>query len=157
MSKGKDLIRKQVWVFGLAQRKEANGSQKCYMQLVPDGEAPTLLGIIYDICEIGSIIYSDCWPSYNKISKMKDFNHQTVNHSYNFVDPDSGTCTNLIESLWNFSKQKFKEIKGCKRSNIKPYLDEFTWRYNNNVNNDRVLCYKLILQTIANFYVPGQE
>lgn len=144
-------------MFGLAQRIETNGRQKCYMQLVPDREATTLLGIIYERCEKGSIIYSDCWSSYNKISKLKEFKHQTVNRSYNFVDPQSGTCTNLIESLWNVSKQKFKEIKGCKRANIQPYLDEFTWRYNNNVNNDRVSCYKLMLQTIANFYKPGQE
>lgn len=150
-------MRKQVWVFGLAQRKENNKGQKCYMQIVPDREAPTLLSIVFEKCLKGSIIYSDCWSSYNKISKLNEYQHQTVNHSYNFLDPDTGTCTNLIECLWNVSKQKFKEIKGCKRAYVQSYIDEFIWRYNNCVNNDRVLCYSLLLKELARFYSPGDE
>lgn len=61
------------------------------MQTVRDREAETLLSIIYDKCKPGTTIYSDCWSSYNKISKLRDsYEHKTVNHSVNFVDPDSG-------------------------------------------------------------------
>ncbi|CAF1088466.1 unnamed protein product [Brachionus calyciflorus] len=155
--KGKDLKRPNVWVFGLVQRKDSSTNGSCYLQVVPNREAETLLSIIYDKCLPGSIIYSDCWSSYNKISQLQYYQHQTVNHSYNFIDPDSGACTNRIESLWNSSKYRFKDMKGCKRAYIQSYLDEFIWRFNNNLSTDRVGCYNLILKVIVKFYKPGTK
>ena len=46
-------------------------------------------------------------------------------------------------------------MRGCKRNFIQSYLDEFIWRFNKNVNNDRVKCYYLILNVIAKYYQPG--
>ena len=89
-SKGKDLIRPQVWTFGLVQRKDSQSNGKCYFEVVPNREATTLLAIIYEKVASGSTIYSDCWSSYEKISKL-GFQHHTVNHSYNFLDPDTGS------------------------------------------------------------------
>ena len=55
-----------------------------------------------------SIIWSDCWKAYGKISQFPEgYKHGTVNHSTNFVDPDTGACTNRIESVWRHSKQEF--------------------------------------------------
>ncbi|CAF1092705.1 unnamed protein product [Brachionus calyciflorus] len=96
--------RPRVWVFGLLQRKDSSTNGSCHLQVVPNRDAETLLSIIYDKCLSGSIIYSEFWSSYNKISQLRNYQHQTVNHSYNFIDPDSGACTNRIESLWNSSK-----------------------------------------------------
>lgn len=106
---------------------------------------------------IGTNAYSDCWASYAKISKLTEFKHQTVNHSYNFLDPDTGTCTNRIESLWNASKHKFKDMRGCNRTYIQSYLDEFVWRFNNGVNGSRTKAYELILEVVAYFYKPGNK
>jgi transposase-like protein len=89
-SKGKDLIRPQVWTFGLVQRKDSQSNGKCYFEVVPNREATTLLAIIYEKVASGSTIYSDCWSSYEKISKL-GFQHHTVNHTYNFLDPDTGS------------------------------------------------------------------
>ncbi|RNA25960.1 ISXO2-like domain-containing, partial [Brachionus plicatilis] len=153
--KGKDLKRRPVWVFGLVERADGESSGRTYMQIVKDREAQTLLSIIYDKCESGSIIFSDCWASYNKIAMFKNFTHKTVNHSVNFLDPNNGACTNRIESLWRACKQKFKEMNGCKRVYIQSYIDEFIWRFNNNVTTDRIACYNLILREISKFYRPG--
>jgi transposase len=101
--RGKDLKRKQVWVFGLVDRK----TKKVYFEIVPDRTGATLLAIICERTHPGSIIYSDCWASYNKITELNR-GHQTVNHSRNFVEPETFTCTNTIESLWNAVKTKFK-------------------------------------------------
>ena len=46
-------------------------------------------------------------------------------------------------------------MKGCKRNYIQTYLDEFMWRFNNQVHNNRTKCYSLILSNIQNFYYPG--
>ncbi|CAF0895277.1 unnamed protein product [Brachionus calyciflorus] len=113
-SKGKDLSRPQVWCFGMVQRKDSTTNGKCYMEVVPNRESENLLEIIYDKCLTGSTIYSDCWSSYQKLTKLKEFKHMTVNHSYNFLDPDTGACTNRIESLWNSSKNVFKDMRGSK-------------------------------------------
>jgi hypothetical protein len=88
-SKGKNLMRPQVWTFGLVQRKDSTTNGKCYMQVVPNREAQTLLAVIYEKVLNGSTIYSDCWSSYEKLSKL-GYTHLTVNHTYNFLDPDSG-------------------------------------------------------------------
>jgi hypothetical protein len=157
--KGKDLKRIPLWVFGMVDRNDENKTNKpkCYMQTVNDREAVTLVSILYDKCEIGSIIYSDCWASYSKITSLKEFTHKTVNHSLNFLDPNSGACKNRIESLWRSCKQKFKEIHGCKRVYVQNYIDEYVWRFNNGVTTDRKACYELILKTIALFFKPGTE
>lgn len=99
-NRGKDLRRAQVWVFGLVERGD---NAKCYMEIVPNREALTLLNIIYNKCAPGTIVYSDCWSSYNKISQFKNFSHQTVNHSYNFIDPETGTKLKKYYPNYNFT------------------------------------------------------
>jgi transposase-like protein len=125
---GKDLFRKQVWVFGLVERS----SGRVYFQTVPDRKAETLLSIIYERVLPGTIIFSDCWSAYQNIKKLhkENITHKTVNHSLHFVDKDSLACTNLIESYWCQAKAKFKEMRGCNRRFIQSYLDEFMWRNN---------------------------
>ena len=81
------------------------------MELVKAGNAATLLKIIYRRCHQGTIIFSDCWKAYNDISKMKDFEHHTVNHSLHFVDPNTGVHTNAIESAWRVFKSKYSSNK----------------------------------------------
>jgi transposase-like protein len=154
---GKDLDRERVWVFGLVERSlpDQVDDSKCYLQVVDDREAKTLISIIYDKCVEGTTIFSDCWSSYQKIKEFKNFNHQTVNHSLNFIDPNTGTCTNRIESIWNACKTKFKEMRGCGRFMIQSYIDEYIWRFNNKVTTDRKAAYFLILSEIAKFYKPG--
>ncbi|CAF1086373.1 unnamed protein product [Brachionus calyciflorus] len=105
---------------------------QCYPELVPDRNAETLLSIIYEKCLPDSIIFSDCWASYNKISELKDFKHKTISHTLYFLNPDTGRCTKRIESFWNSSKHRFKEMRGFKRANVQSYLDELVWRFNNN-------------------------
>ena len=56
--------------------------------------------------------------------------HNVVNHSINFVDPDPATRvhTQNIESYWNRVKGKFKRMKGVHATMLLSYLDEFMWR-----------------------------
>ena len=125
---GKDLMRQQVWCYGMVDRKSDN----CFLQLVPNRKADTLLSITYEHSQPYSIIYSDQFSSYNKLCQLHDNTlvHSTVNHSLNFVDPETLTCTNKVESYWNACKIKFKEMRGCQRMLIQGYIDEFMWRKN---------------------------
>ena len=63
------------WIFGMVQRDSGG------MRYV----AP------------GTTIISDCWGGYNKL-EAEGFDHLTVNHSQNCVDPQSGAHTQKIEA-----------------------------------------------------------
>ena len=81
--------------------REKENKTKIFMEPVEDRTADTLLPIIQKWIKPGSIIWCDCWKAYGKIPQLPEgYKHGTVNHSTNFADPDSGVCTNRIESDW---------------------------------------------------------
>lgn len=83
------------WVLGAVER----GSVKACLVPVPDRTSRTLIRFIRRWCVPGSTIITDCWRAYNCLSGY-GFQHYTVNHSRNFVDPDTGAHTNNIERRW---------------------------------------------------------
>ena len=86
------------WVFG---ERVKNDKTKIFLEPVEDRTADTLLAIIQKWILPGSIIWSDCWKAYGKIPNLPEgYKHGTVNHSTNFVNPESGVCTNRIKSDW---------------------------------------------------------
>ncbi len=144
--RGSGLKRKQVWLFGMVEKGDHG---KCYLTMVPNRKSETLLRVIYDHVQPRSVIISDSWSSYRKLSSLR-FDHQTVNHSYNFLDPDTGAHTNKIEGLWSQAKRKFKEMNGCSRAHLQSYLDEFVWRTNNGFS--RPDAFDEILNEIGRIY-----
>lgn len=56
------------------------------------------------------------------------FQHFTVNHKYNFVDPTTKVHTQNIERLWGSVKWRNKKERGTKRAFIEIYLAEFICR-----------------------------
>ena len=63
------------------------------------------------------------------MQRVLGFNHQTVNHSVNFVDPVTGVHIQHAESNWSAAKEGFKKMKGNTNPNfLQEYLKEFTWR-----------------------------
>ena len=66
-----------------------------------DRSFPNLLSLIRQNVSPQSTIVTDCWKGYEPLSTKTEFiNHLTVNHSYNFIDPDTGVHTQKIESQW---------------------------------------------------------
>lgn len=96
----------------------------------------------------GTTIITDCHKSYNCITELPHgWTHRTVNHSQTYVAPD-GTCSNKVEVLWACLKQKFKQMKGARRTYIASYIDEFMWRRGKNPN----LHFLEMLKSIAKVY-----
>ena len=100
-----------------------------YLQLVRRRNAATLLPIIWRKLRPCTIVHSDQWAAYNRIQRDLGLNHQTVNHSINFVDPATGVHTQNAESNWSAAKEKLKKMKGNTNSNfVQEYLQEFIWQ-----------------------------
>ena len=109
------------WVFGGYDPTTKNG----FLIPVPRRDAQTLYPIIQQWIAPGSIIHSDMWAAYNNLNQL-GYQHQTVNHTYNFVDPVTGTHINRVESMWARAKAKFKAGNGpTNRAMIQDHLAAF--------------------------------
>ena len=118
------LVREQ-WVFGGIE--VGTPDKKAFLVAVPRRDAATLLPIITQFVAPGSTIISDCWRAYNTLG-LQGYTHLTVNHSINFVDPNTGACTNHIENYWQHAKQRNKREYGTARTQLDSYLIEYMWR-----------------------------
>ena len=75
----------------------------------------------------GTTVMSDLWRAYGGIAAM-GFNHLTVNHSLNFVDPNTGAHAQRVERSWKSSKERNKRHNGTHRAMLDSYLCEWMWR-----------------------------
>jgi len=80
---------KGQWVFGGVERD----SSRTFLVPVPDRTADTLVAIIRDWIEPRTTVISDSWATYRNL-ESQGYTHRTVNHSIQFVDPDTGAHTN---------------------------------------------------------------
>jgi len=115
------LLKMRCWVFGGV---DENG--KIFVERVMHRDASTLTEVLIRRVQPGSIIFSDCWSGY--IGVRCYYEHHTVNHKLNFVNPQTGTNTQAIESRWNVLK-RFLRRKGPRICNdINSYLAEHQFR-----------------------------
>ena len=99
------------WVSGLATKLD-NGVVERRFFIVLRRDRQTLHNLIQAKVEPGTTLHSDEWPAYKGIDQL-GYVHETMNHSENFVDRESGAHTQLIESLWTTLKLKvLKEKRG---------------------------------------------
>ncbi len=59
-------------------------------------DANTLLPIIEKHVRVGTMIHSDEWRAYNRLSSL-GYEHQTVNHSENFVNPENESQESFVQ------------------------------------------------------------
>ena len=63
-----------------------------------------------------------------------------------FFDPITGINTQAIESYWNTKKTHIKAMRGCHRTFLQSYLDEYMWRDRYNDNAFYNLCNQIAIQ-----------
>ncbi|KAG0419781.1 hypothetical protein EQH57_0404 [Dictyocoela roeselum] len=89
----------------------------------------TLLPLIKLEIRKESEIVSDLWKSYKNLDKH-NYKHFTVNHSKNFVDPQTKRHTQKIENLWMHVKKKIHKDYGINRNMLQKHLDIFCRKRN---------------------------
>jgi len=112
------------WVFGIMERLTG----ECFLVEVEHRDAATLLPLIQQYIRPGSVVYSDEWSAYNQLATVAGCNHQTVNHSLHFVDPNTGAHTQGVESMWSCCKRMLREERTMHSRLHDTYLPEFMWR-----------------------------
>ena len=102
------------------------GTKECFVVPVNSRDKATLLPIIQDRILPGTCVMSDLWRAYDCLND-EGFQHLTVNHSLNFVDPDTGAHTQNIENTLWVAKRSLPQT-GRSRDMFENYLLEFLWR-----------------------------
>ena len=125
----------QQWVFGGWCRD----TKESFMYTVPNRTADTLVAIIQDVIRPDTTVMSDLWRAYNSLGTA-GFQHLTVNHSMNFVDPITGAHTQSVERSWKSAKERNKRHNGTHRQILDSYLCEWMWdqRHSNVDKFDRI-------------------
>ena len=82
----------------------------------------------------GSVIFSDCWKAYSTLNQL-EYEHKTVNHTYNFVDPTTFAHTQNIENLWWQIKRNLPSTHSC-HDQLYLHLSEYMWRNSKDKDSD---------------------
>ena len=118
-------------IFGGIERTD---EKRFFAVTVMKRDAETLLPITQVLVHPESIIIYDAWGPCNNINKLdQGHENQTVNHTTFFVDPTTGSCSNIIES----KRRKLKH-KTLKRrhyfENVSEDILVQAWRHQNKGN-----------------------
>ena len=127
----------KIPVFGILKR---NG--KVYTQIIPDSSSETLLDIVQIKIKPDSIVYTDSFRAYNKLS-LKGYKHYRINHSVEFAQGKNHI--NGIESFWGYCKMRLSKFYGLKKEEFLLHLKECEFRFNHRKQD----LYKILLEVIT--------
>ena len=116
-------VVRDLWVVGGICRE----TNDVFFVIVEDRSEETLLEVIMENVELGSTIYTDCWRGYLNLNSY-GYIHYTVNHSRNFVDPETAVHTQTIESTWGALKRFLRRHNICNRSSLNNIFSEFIFK-----------------------------
>ena len=112
----------KIAVFGILKR-----GGKVYTQIIPDAKSETLMPIIQHKIRPDSIVYTDCYRSYNVLD-VSEFKHYRINHSELFAHKHNHI--NGIENFWNQAKRILRKYNGIPKQNFYFFLKECEFRFN---------------------------
>lgn len=99
-------------------------------RVVPNVREATLAPHIHEFVLPSSMIYTDEWKGYNRLTG-KGFTHRRIKHKERiYVDGDVHTQT--IEGFFGLVKNGIRGVyHSVSRKHLQGYLDEYAFRYNN--------------------------
>jgi transposase len=127
-------------VFGLAERKG-----RVIAVTVPNVTYQALLPHIIQRVVPASLIYTDEFPSYDRVVKAGYF-HRRIRHTEKvYVSGD--IHTNTVEGFWSLVKRGINGVyHAVSAKHLQGYLNEYAWRYNHR-GDDRAQFETLLLRS----------
>ena len=113
-------------VFGMVER-----GGRVVARVTPDAKAKTVLPIVAERVLPSTIIYTDDYPIYDRLSEMgKGYVHNRISHSQKvYVMGD--VHTNSIEGFWSLLKRGIGGVyHQVSAKYLQSYCDEYSFRYN---------------------------
>lgn len=139
----------KVPVFGILER-----GGKVIAKVVPNTQAKTLVPIIKEYVEIGSVVNTDGWEYTGLIGS---YEQRSVDHEKHFYGTTYATelgeiitiSTNGIENVWShFDRMMLGTYIKVSKKHLQKYVDEFLFRFNTRNFTDSQR-FKLLLRNIA--------
>ena len=112
----------KVVVFGILKR-----GGKVFTKVVNDTKAVTLMPLIVRKVAPDSVVYTDCYRSYNALD-VSNFHHHRINHSALFATGKNHI--NGIENFWNQAKRVLRKYNGIPKQSFPLFLKECEFRFN---------------------------
>ncbi len=100
---------------------------KVYTVVVENTKQDILLPVIKRKIMPDSIVYTDCYKSYDVLD-VSEFIHHRINHSQIFADRQNHI--NGIENFWNQAKRVLRKYNGIDRKSFPLFLKECEFRFN---------------------------
>jgi len=122
----------KIPVFGLLKR-----GGEVRVILPPNCSEKHLMGAILENVELDSIVYSDGWKAYNKLS-LNGFHHRRINHQEEFANGKNHI--NGIENFWGYAKRRLKAYHGGFKRNFRLFIREMEFRFNHR-NDENTINY----------------
>ena len=113
----------KVVVFGILKRGD-----RVYTKVVDDTKTDTLMPIIRQKIMPDSIVYTDCYRSYNALD-VSEFHHHRINHSTHFAEAKYNHI-NGIENFWNQAKRVLRKYNGIPKQHFHLFIKECEFRFN---------------------------
>lgn len=89
------------WIIGIIER----GTNNVRFEHIETRNSDTLLKVLKKYVHKNATIITDCWKGYEGLN-AHFYRHQTVNHSKNFISPETGAHTQSIENQWHLIKRR---------------------------------------------------
>jgi len=113
----------KVIVFGILKRND-----RVFTKVVCDTKAATLMPIIIRKIAPDSVVYTDCYRSYNALD-VSGFHHHRINHSTHFAE-QSFNHINGIENFWSQAKRVLRKYNGIPKQHFHLFIKECEFRFN---------------------------
>lgn len=151
--RGRGAARKVLVVVAVEVKDSRIG--RIRLRRVPDASAPSLEGAVKEAVEPGSIVRTDGWGGYARLSEM-GYVHEVVRK-----EADIGR--NLLPRVNRVVALLKRWLLGTYQgrisiSHLDYYLDEFTFRFNRRTSRSRgKLFYRLVQQAVVVGPVPAKR
>jgi transposase-like protein len=111
---------------------------------------------IVENVKIGSTLYTDDFPSYNRIGRL--YPHEKINHNRGEYVRGGEIHSNCAESFWAIFKRGYIGIyHSMSKKHLQRYVDEFAYRFNAREDEFDEIFSDMVVNAASSTWLPYKE